>query len=634
MVLVVDWKNQSMSQATKILDNRLLLYLSTRRTSPRVANTCDAKHFGGPNVSHSHTVTHCERPNMKAKAFLTSMLIGVVCVSSLPAQQTATRAVSSVQRLPKNVYGHFSIPSVTELKARVKKSSLGQMVSDPEMSEFKAELMKAYEKAAGQIDSQVGLNLDEIMQVVTGEAAVAVVAQGNKIGIAVFADYTGSEDAMEKLLDKADEGLRAQGIESTTEEFADTEITVYKKGDSKRNFAYFVKDSQMVGSDQVAILEGILSRWEGGEDDSFESNDTYAYILERCGANSQTPAASYYFAPIALFQKAVQSGMAGNSMPVSMAAAFIPQLGLANFKAIGGTIDMGIDGFDTVNRTQMFVDQPASGVLKVFQLADTDQTPPEWVDENASMFMSANWTVSDAYDAIGGIVDMFQPPGTFAQMVDQAASDEDGPMIHVKKDLIDQMTGQIHVYGDMPDSEDVTSGRTVVALGCKDTDAMRSVLARAAESPGFPGESRDFRGVPLIEMPNPQGGEQKMAVAVANQKLMFSTDVTLIEKVLRGDKDVKPLAQSADYKRVAARFPAKTLWVAFQKQEGTIKAAYDMARDGELPALPGDIEEMIGEIDFSTLPPFESIRKYFPASGSYMVSDKNGAFSETFSLSP
>jgi len=207
-------------------------------------------------------------------------------------------------------------------------------------------------------------------------------------------------------------------------------------------------------------------------------------------------------------------------------------------------------------------------------------------------------------------------------------------MVHVKKDLIDQLTGQIHVYSDVKDPSQLGSNRTVVALGCKDNDAMRSVLSKLAESPGFPGESRDFRGVPLIELPNPQGGEQKMVLTVANQKLMFGTDVTLVEKVLRGDKDSNPLVRSADYKRVAARFPAKTLMVGYQNQEGTYKGLYDMLRNGEFPALPGNAAQMLDEIDFSTLPPFEMIKKYLPASGSYMVSDKNGAFAETFSLAP
>jgi hypothetical protein len=176
--------------------------------------------------------------------------------------------------------------------------------------------------------------------------------------------------------------------------------------------------------------------------------------------------------------------------------------------------------------------------------------------------------------------------------------------------------------------------RTVIALECKDNDAMRSVLSKLAEIPGFPGESRDFRGVPLIELPNPQGGEQKMALAVANKKLMFATDVTLIEKVLRGDKDATSLVQSADYKRVADRFPARTLMVGYQNQEGTYKAYYDILRKGELPAVSGPAAKMLEEIDFSTLPPFEMIKQYLPASGSFMVSDKNGAFAETFSLSP
>ena len=61
-----------------------------------------------------------------------------------------------------------------------------------------------------------------------------------------------------------------------------------------------------------------------------------------------------------------------------MIQMFMPLLGINNLKGIGGNIDLVTDEFDSISRTLIYVDLPASGLLKVFQFPAVEQSPPSW----------------------------------------------------------------------------------------------------------------------------------------------------------------------------------------------------------------------------------------------------------------
>ena len=82
--------------------------------------------------------------------------------------------------------------------------------------------------------------------------------------------------------------------------------------------------------------------------------------------------------PINLVTTALQ--MSGqNSVQASMFLGFLPTLGLNGFRGVGGSMDLATGDFDSESRTFMFVDQPASGVMGLFQFPAADLAPPEWV---------------------------------------------------------------------------------------------------------------------------------------------------------------------------------------------------------------------------------------------------------------
>jgi hypothetical protein len=102
--------------------------------------------------------------------------------------------------------------------------------------------------------------------------------------------------------------------------------------------------------------------------------------------------------------------------------------------------------------------------------------------------------------------------------------------------------------------------------------------------------------------------------------------VTLLEQVIR-DTDTDSLADSKEYKTIASHFPAQTSMIGYQNQSSQLQAVYELFRSGGASGFLGGLD-----IDFSKLPPFETIEKYLPASGSYAVPDERGALFVSFSL--
>ena len=85
-----------------------------------------------------------------------------------------------------------------------------------------------------------------------------------------------------------------------------------------------------------------------------------------------------------------------------------------------------------------------------------------------------------------------------------------------------------------------------------------------------------------------------------------------------------PLVDSADYKKISKFFPSKVSAIMFQRSDAQLKVYYNLLKNFNSDVLDG--------IDSSKLPPFETIAKYFQASGGYMVPDKKGLKTVSYSL--
>lgn len=564
--------------------------------------------------------------------------------------------------LPRTVYLYVSAPDVETLKERVKGSAFGALLNDPKLQPTYDQIKEKAAEAGGKVEQELGVSIADLLKVPAGELSVGVFdvpgATDGGVGIVLILDYGDNESTVKTLLEKAEAALEKNGSKRTTEEFEGTEIVVYTKeggeSDSQtedddldiegeddatpgagapNTVAWFHKDGRYVWGNGAPALEAVLARWDGGHDDTLASNEIYAYASEKTRSDDRDPIFTWYVDPVGAFQ-AFATRAQGGPQPLQMATAFLPMLGVTKVKAFAGSVDASTAEFDTISKAFLYVEQPATGVLGIFQFPPAELAPPEWVPESAAMYLGANWDVPAAVQSVKTLVDTFQGPGAFDQIMNRAASSPNAK-VHPQKDLLDQLTGRLDLVNfpavvprNAPQGgPPVAQQPAVIAVGVKDEAKMKDLLNRLSQTQGFPGKKRDFQGTTIYELPvpNPAGTSSNMAFAAAKGSLIFATDPARMEEILRSGGGTAPLAQSDAYKAIAEHMPDQVSMISYSDQRDQFKTVYEAFRSGQFG-------QQIEGFDFSVLPPFEDIAKYFRSSGSYAVPDENGALFVSFSL--
>ena len=593
-----------------------------------------------------------------------AVLMAAPAMLALAQQEARAQEVPPSEKLlPPAVYAYASIPDVVALRERAGKSSYGALFEDPALDPIKEQLRAKFEAKAGKVEEKLGVTVKELLAIPSGEVAFAVFeVPGQSVGIVAIIEHGENTETVATLLKKAEESLAKQGALREVVEFEGTEIITHKgaeteadagsesdeveldiEGDGddassdppdfKGNVAWFQKAGYLVVGNNAASLEAVLARWDGMHDETFADSDVYNYIAEKARIDDRAPAIIWFADPMGGLQTAIAS--APNLPPqAQMISTVLPILGLTSLKGIGGGFDLATSEYNSASNTFLYIEAPPSGdlgLLNVFRLLPGELSPPAWVSQEVTAYVGAHWDAAGAIEAVKRLMDTFKGPGAFDRLMEKAANVEGGPKIHPKKDLIDQLTGVIHLAnypikasGRTAETKTPPAQPTVIALEVDDEAGIKDVLSRLAKTPSFPGETREFEGATLYQLPTGVEGQGPVVLTVANGSLMFSSDVKKLEAILRGT-DIKPLTESGAYERVAGHIPDETLMIRYQDQRDQFETMYTMFRDGE-------IGEKFEGFDPSTLPPFEVIAKYMRPGGGYAVNDEHGALFVSFTL--
>lgn len=559
-------------------------------------------------------------------------LLALAATMFAPAPATA-QTVPTAQVLPDDVYLYFSVPSVQELKARWDKTSFGRIAADPAFEDFNNELQELMEKATREFEQQTEMKLPDLLDVPTGEVSFAVTKppQG-QVAVTGFVDFGKSEDVVDQLLARLEDAMDDQNADRKVQEFKNTRIVVYKlpaagqeQGPIKPGFSYFVKDNQFVVSNEVSALEAVLTNWGGQARDTFANNRIFEQIMQKCKTGNEKPVFQWFFDPVGSLKAAVSAFGGDNPQAAMVMNLFLPLSGLNDFRGMGGTADWATKDYEGLSKTMLYVNQPPQGLLNLFLFPPADLTPPKWVSQEAQAYVAANWDVEAAYDAVESMVDQFRGAGTLEGVIEDIANRPDGPGIHLKKDVFDQLSGRFYMINQGVESLEQNVPKFLVSVGIEDTKTVQDLFAKVIKNQNAPVKTRDFRGETIMEFSN---GPATVAVSVFNNAVMVTSNVSLLEQIIRGDRTKKPLVDSAAYRQITDAIPEKTSIFSFQDSDAQMKVLYEAARKGQFgeAEIPPEAQNL-----FKTLPPFEALKKYLPVSASYTIPDENGVLSVNLS---
>ena len=582
---------------------------------------------------------------MKTRTSALALVLAVqISTLLVGAHVRADDPVSADRRVPKQVLAFASIRNVGELKERWNKTAYGLLQQEPALADIRADFTTQLAEFSQQVEDRLGLGLSELISIPQGEVAVAVTApQAGKIAVVLLLNFGDREELLQKLLDKAAEVLDNQQARRDEQEFEDTRLITYRRQADEEGqpgadqFGYFLKDSFLVASNYPAALKSVLSRWDGRSDDVLAESSVYNYICERCRDENadSPPQVTWFFDPVGALKVGLASiPQLANQLPIALGV--LPTIGVDKLRGAGGTLDIVRGEYDTISRTLIYIEQPPRGVINLFQFDSTPQAPPKWVSADWSSYTAVNWNLSKAFAAAEGLVDMFVGPGTVAAQLQSLAQREEFGNLHLKKDVIDCLSGRVQIVGD-PEGGDAAGGsRVVFAVELAKPAGARAMLAKLARIPALSVKERDFRGDTVYEVSLSGGDEDeesggdsfRLSFAVAENQLLISADVRSLEQVLRGVGDRELLADTAAFKRIAEKIPASTMSIGFNRQDTQMKDLYELLRSG----APGSPAQLLPHVDFSKLPAIDAIKKYLPSTGSYMESDERGLRITSFSL--
>lgn len=287
-------------------------------------------------------------------------------------------------------------------------------------------------------------------------------------------------------------------------------------------------------------------------------------------------------------------------------------------------------------------DSDRQGLLKIVSNESKDAGPPPFVPATAVKFARYRIDGQKAWSILEKVMSDVSPQLSSALnfMIETANSAErqKNPDFDIRKNLFGNLGDDMIYYEKAAAGTkltDLNSAPSVFLLGSPHADqlaaSLKSVLTLMNQGGGAPTE-REFLGRKIYSAPLPQSplaagdpskGPSTLNYAASGSYVAIATDVSMLEEYLRSsESQQKALKETPGLSEAAAKVGGtSTGWFGYENQVETTRAVLEVLRKsaddkGESMLAPG-IPAFIPDsnlkewLDFSLLPPFEKISKYF-----------------------
>ena len=408
------------------------------------------------------------------------LLLGVVTASGLSAEPVSARL------LPQETLAYVCISNASELTSRLRQTAMGRVMEDEQMRPFVKHLYGSASEAFAQIQDRIGGTLDELLQVVRGEIALAVVAaelpegaEGppqSPLQLVVFADVDDRLPLAERFLDSVGDRLVANGAARSRTEAGATTITAIDSPGEPRQLAYFARDKMLVLASHRDLLKQVLAVWNGkGEAKLLADDRRYLAVMSKCvRSGGEEPLIRWYLNPVKLAIRATGQQPMANSILVLLEK----HGGLSEVQVVGGTAMFATEEFDSVFQAHLLLGRRTMGAMNVLALGSGETTPEPWAPPDATGYMTLHWDFAKTYDAAAMLFDAFRGEGAWQR--EYAIPLGERLDLDVRKEVVAALAGRVSLVSWVERPVRVNSQAALFGLKLKNADQFRSVLDRVA----------------------------------------------------------------------------------------------------------------------------------------------------------
>ncbi len=606
-----------------------------------------------------------------------------------PAGVRAAELPRTAKLVPPETVLLVNVEDFSRLKTMFEKTSLFKLYKDPAMKAFVEDFKSNWQEKIRESDNELAAIVKDAATLPQGRAAIALVLDAktidaNELPVVLIAEWGDKTDQIKEMVDDiVTEGVEEKGARRQTQDYRGVGITsVTGKSSGALNYCFI--DDCLIVSANLETLKFVIAQARGASSPTLADDDDYNATLRAVGSSGEGQI-DIYVNIKQIVKTLAARDEAGKTKQI------ITTLGLDNVTSFGFSIDVGGGpGGTTSGKALLKIDGAKKGICKLIEVESAAIGVPPFVPSSASAVTFVNLNMTKAFDELVKILSGLSP--LMAMMVNMPLappSEEGEPPLTLKAGIIDHLGSQIIVAQSMNESSGDTSPaagqslaqpNSLVALAISDRSALEKTLLSIHSNmiaPGKPDARRELLGHtiylvdlggmlpslglgarPSMQAPLATGAPSipKLAFTVTDTHLIFAGE-DAVERAIRtlSSGAGESVASTRWFARAKSSIPSAVGLAGLQDSAASGEFIWSTMRQTKKPAkgqagaprsigleissgaaLPQVILSQAGGdlFDFSLLPEFEAVRKYFGLSASYGIARQDGFFFEFKHLNP
>ena len=566
--------------------------------------------------------------------------------------------------LPPDTLLLVAAPDFNAVRTASKQSPGWMLWNDPAMKAFHDKFVGRWnEKFITPLEKDLGIKVDDFAALLQGQLTFALTQNGwngtetsPDNGLLLLLDAKDKSDLLKTNLAKLQQKWRDDGktirteavrgvsftiVPLSTNDLADLlpqrqpvqELGKVDKPTKPGQLVIGQYQSLLIVGNSLGVVEPVVAHLTGGAAPALADNAVFA--ADKVSQFRDAPLYYVWFNAKSLF--GILASLP-DPQPNPEAPTIMPQISkraLLTASGLMGLKSASLSYRETHDGAQMNVylaapEDARQGFLKIISTAQRDSAPPAFVPADAVKFsrwridFQKSWT--ELTKTIGNLSPSYLGMLNGGLDTANALAQQKDPSFDIRKNLIGNLGDDFISYQKAPTGssiKDLNNAPSIFLIGSP--NAEQAVLALKNVTSLFTGaaaEPRDFLGrkIYTIALPGRRAASGTPATASiycasANGYIALSSETSMIEEFLRSTGgDVKPLRETAGLMAAAQHVGGTGNGLfGWQNQRETMRPAFtafkNSAGDATAPAaVPTAFRDWV---DFSLLPDFESVAKYF-----------------------
>ncbi|MEN9573358.1 MAG: hypothetical protein RL514_1213 [Verrucomicrobiota bacterium] len=559
-------------------------------------------------------------------------------VATALARTTFAAIPPAEKLLPADTLAVLTVSDWDQAAAAAKDFSLAQLWRDPAMKPFADKLTGKLRDVIGQEDKNFAGDWAEFQPLVGGQVTLAVI-RGDWQGepntgpdVVVFLDVKDKTKALRAFLDRCEKRDADAGKTFQRETLRGVKfLRLAAKGGEKKPQPYVGQSgSLLLISESTKSLEQVLARLDGAGA-GLDADPAFERARTTLGRDAQ----AFGWVNVKAFSGVLAKlpALGGADNPLAMAPGrILDAVGLASVEGLAFAARQTGEG----THVEAFLQAPQAkrkGLLALLAPEPKEAGPLPVVSGDVTKFTRVRLDGQKAFASVERILTDLNPQlaGVAALMLETVGKDKD-PNFDLRKQVIGNLGADFVTVQKAPRGTalaDLKSPPTLYLVGSPKPEALLQALRTVSP---LPPTEREFLGRKIYTltllpgMGAAPGQKAQLSLSTTGGYLAASTDAGMLEEVLRGaEGQGKPLSAVPGLADAAQKIGGfNTGWFAYENQSETLRRLLETVKKDPqaletlftLPmAAPGAnvpaLKQVTEFVDFSLLPPFAAISKYF-----------------------